>query len=210
MTTETNPKPSSWRPIITPELATNILILLTIITLYLQLQVAEKSDIQEIRDSNASSLQEIRDSNVSSLQEIRVQSAADLKEIRALIQVSESNRQADTRAINARVDVVEQLVVAARHIIAPRSADPVLARGGSKVDIIAPRWPFVITHGADRNKVFRKMARWGPVPWVMGWFFGLKLYLVINSRCQIIALRITTAPTLGSTGYWPPGQDIQR
>ena len=35
------------------------------------------------------------------------------------------------------------------------------------------------------------MAQWGRSS--MGWFFGLKLHLVINGQGQIMALRITTA-----------------
>ena len=40
-----------------------------------------------------------------------------VQEIRGLIQISETSRQADARAINARVDVAEQLILASH--IAP-------------------------------------------------------------------------------------------
>ena len=53
--------------------------------------------------------QERMDASVS---EIRTLSGADVREIRQLIQASEQNRQADARAINARVDVAEQLILA--------------------------------------------------------------------------------------------------
>ena len=50
-----------------------------------------------------------------------------------------------------------------------------------------------VCHNAQgrQRKVFRRMAQWGRSP--MGWFFGLKLHLFINSQGQIMALRITTA-----------------
>ena len=41
------------------------------------------------------------------------------------------------------------------------------------------------------HKVFRRMAQWGRSS--MGWFFGLKLHLVINNQGQIMAVRITAA-----------------
>ena len=42
-----------------------------------------------------------------------------------------------------------------------------------------------------QHKVFRRMAQWGRSS--MGWFFGLKLHLVINNQGQIMAVRITAA-----------------
>ena len=42
-----------------------------------------------------------------------------------------------------------------------------------------------------QHKVFRGMVQWCRSS--MGWFFGLKLHLVINNQGQIIALRITAA-----------------
>ena len=41
------------------------------------------------------------------------------------------------------------------------------------------------------HKVFRRMAQWGRSS--MGWFFELKLHLVINNQGQIMAVRITAA-----------------
>jgi DDE family transposase len=40
-----------------------------------------------------------------------------------------------------------------------------------------------------RNKVFKEIAQKGKTS--IGWFFGLKLHIVINDECQLIAFRIT-------------------
>jgi hypothetical protein len=49
----------------------------------------------------------------------------------------------------------------------------------------------------DRHKVFDGLAARGKTS--MGWFFGLKLHLVINHKGQIMALRITPGNTADST-----------
>ena len=47
--------------------------------------------------------------------QIRSEQNADIREIRQLIQGSESGRQEDARAINARVDTVQTLMVTHTH-----------------------------------------------------------------------------------------------
>ena len=64
-----------------------------------------------------------------------------------------------------------------------------------------------------QHKVLRRMAQWGRSS--MGWFFGLKLHLMINNQGQIMVLWITTPMSMtgqppGGTGCWPPGQDVWR
>jgi hypothetical protein len=49
----------------------------------------------------------------------------------------------------------------------------------------------------DRHKVFDGLAARGRTS--MGWFFGLKLHLVINHKGQVMALRITPGNTADST-----------
>jgi Transposase DDE domain len=49
----------------------------------------------------------------------------------------------------------------------------------------------------DRHKVFDGLAARGKTS--MGWFFGLKLHLVINHKGQIMALKITPGNTADST-----------
>jgi IS5 family transposase len=48
-----------------------------------------------------------------------------------------------------------------------------------------------------RHKVFDGLARRGKTS--MGWFYGLKLHLVINHKGQVVALRITPGNTADST-----------
>ena len=49
----------------------------------------------------------------------------------------------------------------------------------------------------DRHKVFDGLAARGKTS--MGWFFGLKLHLVINHKGQVMALKITPGNTADST-----------
>jgi hypothetical protein len=49
----------------------------------------------------------------------------------------------------------------------------------------------------DRHKVFHGLAAHGKTS--MGWFFGLKLHIVINHKGQVMALRITPGNTADST-----------
>lgn len=40
-----------------------------------------------------------------------------------------------------------------------------------------------------RNRVFKNLAKHGRT--TMGWFFGFKLHIVINHKCEIMAVKIT-------------------
>jgi hypothetical protein len=40
-----------------------------------------------------------------------------------------------------------------------------------------------------RNKTFTEIAQYGKTS--VGWFFGLKIHLVVNDRCELIAFKIT-------------------
>lgn len=40
-----------------------------------------------------------------------------------------------------------------------------------------------------RNKTFEEIAQYGKTS--VGWFFGLKIHLVVNDRCELIAFKIT-------------------
>ncbi len=40
-----------------------------------------------------------------------------------------------------------------------------------------------------RNKTFDEIAQYGKTS--VGWFFGLKIHLVVNDRCELIAFKVT-------------------
>lgn len=48
-----------------------------------------------------------------------------------------------------------------------------------------------------RNKTFDEVARYGKTS--VGWFFGLKVHLVVNDRCELIAFKITQGNQNDST-----------
>ena len=43
---------------------------------------------------------------------------------------------------------------------------------------------------SSRHKVFDGYATWGKSS--MGWYFGFKLYLMINDQGELLAFRVTT------------------
>ena len=55
------------------------------------------------------------------------------------------------------------------------------------------------THRAHQNRVFKGLASWGKTS--MGWFFGLKLHLLINQYGQLVATRITRASIADNNMY---------
>lgn len=48
-----------------------------------------------------------------------------------------------------------------------------------------------------RNKAFEEIAQYGKTS--VGWFFGLKIHLVVNDRCELIAFKITQGSQHDST-----------
>jgi hypothetical protein len=58
----------------------------------------------------------------------------------------------------------------------------------------------------DRHRVFDGLAARGKTS--MGWFFGLKLHVVINHKGQIMALRITPGNTADSTALDKISQNL--
>ena len=119
MTTESNPMPRFDWGTIANIIASVITSAVAALALWFSF-TASLDHRFELQQQQFQLQQERMDASVS---EIRALSGADVREIRQLIQASEANRQADARAINARVDVAEQLILAS-HIAPEISSSP--------------------------------------------------------------------------------------